>query len=410
MEYMKFACHFRKTFHRFLVGLWCVLSGLSVFPSRLAAEKFPPLQELKLATWNLEFLMDASSFKLWQDFCAPQGWQNSPAKPLALPYCDALNGEALTSKQKKRLPLRTWPAYQQKLQLLAKMFAEHPQDIIAVQEVLRIEALAAIFPAKDYSYFLSSRPIAQNLGFVVKKSLLPFVKVAELADFQLEKELPFKRHQALRPGVELRLTTPKGELVLLNLHLKAGCKNYLIDQPELRKPWEKRRAAEIQQNCQTLKHQVRYLKKWIAASSNKPFLILGDLNRDLFWEIRQHTRANQSSRLIGSDSLDPKDPITDQTRLGLAFYEWQAANGSWLFFPNLTRPKGKGFCLFGVDQMLWNAKLVEIGRAPSAGGASIDAYKLPAEKFAPLSRTLGGLLVSASDHCLFSLTLPLATR
>lgn len=179
--------------------------------------------ELKLATWNLEWLT-----------LRPAG---DPALPADL--------------RPKRAEDRA---------RLARYAAVLAADVVALQEVDGAEAAATVFPPERYALHLTADPVVQRVGFAVRRGLR-FTANADLAAL----ELPGTR---LRSGADITLDLPGGRLRLLSVHLKQGCRQDRLSNPH-------------RPSCPVLRTQLAALQGWVAARRDEgvPFVLLGDFNR-----------------------------------------------------------------------------------------------------------------------------------
>lgn len=181
--------------------------------------------ELKVATWNLEWLT------------------LRPAGDPALPE------NVVPKRPDQRDALRRYA-----LQLDA--------DIVGFQEVDGAEAAATVFPADRYALFLTGDAVTQRTGFAVRRGLV-VERNPDLVALDIDPEA---RHR-LRSGADITVVTPGGRLRLLNVHLKTGC--------------HQARLTSAARNCQTLSRQVAALQGWVAQrlAEGVPFVLLGDFNR-----------------------------------------------------------------------------------------------------------------------------------
>jgi endonuclease/exonuclease/phosphatase family metal-dependent hydrolase len=200
---------------------------------------------LKLATWNLEWLIAPATFKELKKNCAPEG-SAVPGKARRLP-CDV----ARTRERATRDFLA-----------LARYAKSLDADVIALQEVDGPEVARRVFP--DYEFCFTSRPHLQNNGFAIRRGL---------AHRCARDHHALSLGDRLRRGAEVILFPDRpGEIHLLSVHLKSGCHRGPLDSPE--KP------------CADLSRQVSHLEAWADARARPGarFAILGDFNRTLLQE------------------------------------------------------------------------------------------------------------------------------
>ncbi len=179
--------------------------------------------ELKLATWNLEWLT-----------LRPAG---DPALPADV---RPRQGEDLAH-----------------LRAYATVLAA---DVVALQEVDGEAAAATVFPPERYALHLTADHVVQRVGFAVRQDLT-FTANPDLTAL----ELPGSR---LRSGADITLEWPGGRLRLLAVHLKQGCRQERLSDPG--------HAA-----CPVLRRQLAALQGWVAQrqAEGVPYALLGDFNR-----------------------------------------------------------------------------------------------------------------------------------
>ena len=135
-------------------------------------------------------------------------------------------------------------------------------DVVAMEEVDGRDMAARVFPPDRYSIHMTRDFEVQRVGFAVRRGIHYLVN-PDLTGLDVD---PGHR---LRSGADitLQLDSP---LRVLALHLKTGC----LDQP-LRRTG--RRA------CAELRAQIPPLQRWIAARVEEgvAFAILGDFNRHM---------------------------------------------------------------------------------------------------------------------------------
>lgn len=179
--------------------------------------------ELKLATWNLEWLT------------------LRPAGDPALP------ADVKPKQSDDRAHLRAYAA------VLAA-------DVVALQEVDGSAAAETVFPPERYLLHLTADHVVQRVGFAVRRGLA-FTANPDLTAL----ELPGSR---LRSGADITLDWPGGRLRLLAVHLKQGCR-------------QERLGNTVRAACPLLRAQLAALQGWVAQrqAEGAAFALLGDFNR-----------------------------------------------------------------------------------------------------------------------------------
>lgn len=182
-------------------------------------------RELKVSTWNLEWLT------------------LRPAGDPALP------ADVLPKTEADLLRLRRYA-----LALDA--------DIVAFQEVDGEQAAARVFPPDRYALVLAHDRVVQQVGFAIRRGLA-FTRNPDLTALDPEPAAPFP----LRSGIDVTLGAEAGGLRLLGVHLKSGCHSD--------------RLGPRSRACDLLARQVAPLQSWMRAraAEGTPFLMLGDFNR-----------------------------------------------------------------------------------------------------------------------------------
>ena len=182
--------------------------------------------DLKVATWNLEWLTSRSA----GDPILPEDVQPKTAadRTLLRGYASTLNA-----------------------------------DVIALQEVDGPGIAATIFPPDRYTLYFTHDDVVQRVGVAVRNG----IRVHQNPDLTALDVIPMARYR-LRSGADLTLDLPSGPLRLLAVHLKTGCQRDKLDSS--RRP-----------QCGTLRSQIPALQGWIAQRRREgvPFIILGDFNR-----------------------------------------------------------------------------------------------------------------------------------
>jgi endonuclease/exonuclease/phosphatase family metal-dependent hydrolase len=233
----------------------------------LILPRFTWAGELKLATWNLEWLTTNSL----------------------------------------DLPTDAHPKRPEDIDLLRRYAGELNADVIAIEEVDGPAIAARVFQPDKYSVHMSHDRVVQRVGIVVRRGI-PYSVNPDLAGLDVDPE-----HQ-LRSGVDITLQQPP--LRILAVHLKTGC-------------FDQRLNNHTHRSCAELREQVPPLLDWIAARRREgvAFAILGDFNRhmdgrDQLWSALRRvaplTRATEghSSPCWGGEAF------IDHIILGGAARDW----------------------------------------------------------------------------------------
>ncbi|MEZ5459531.1 MAG: HAD family acid phosphatase [Steroidobacteraceae bacterium] len=220
--------------------------ALEVEPPPLAlpnARRWSPDDaRLRLATWNIEFLLEPATHAALASSCTTEG-RRLPGAERALPCGVAAR-------------LDRGPA---DLAALRRYAARLDADVVALQEVDGPGAAAQVFPGHEFCF--STRPHLQNNGFAIRAGL-PFRCEAEYLPLALPDD-------SSRRGVVVTLfPDSRDAITLMSVHLKSGCPAGPLGAPD--------RPA-----CVTLARQVEPLEQWIdaQASAGRRFAVLGDFNR-----------------------------------------------------------------------------------------------------------------------------------
>lgn len=274
---------------------------------RITAGGNPP-RSLRLLSFNVEHFMSAGNFEDWRTICEPNGWQDPvdpktgrSIRPERLTYCNALDG---TDGRGNRLfkPMRSAADRVAKRDALRALVAQARADVVLFQEISDAEAARELL-GPGYQVVSSAElsgpfPLAQNLAIGWRNGLPFDIGMPELV---VPLSLAGADGRRTRPGLAVTLTMPNNRrLVVLNLHLKAGCRNGRLDEAPSREP---ARADRRQADCSLFQQQVPALETWVdrKLDSDQGVIIAGDFNRDLNAEVRERLPARND----GSDRRDP---------------------------------------------------------------------------------------------------------
>ncbi len=231
----------------------CVLLGLLTIGTTGSTASQSTSATIKLATWNLDWLITPDTFRQLKDHCVGDDARRRTAQR-ALP-CDVVKKVERSGND---------------YAALARYANELNADVIAIQEVDGAGAARQVFRSHEFC-FSASRAL-QNNGFAIRRGI-PF-RCAE--DYE-----PLSLGNSVRRGVVVIIyPNTINEMTLMSVHLKSGCARPRLDA---------KFAA-----CQKLAKQVAPLENWIDAQARagKRFAVLGDFNREL---LREHGPARNQS-------------------------------------------------------------------------------------------------------------------
>ncbi|MEY3713402.1 MAG: hypothetical protein RL321_1022 [Pseudomonadota bacterium] len=196
---------------------------------------------LRMATWNLEWLIAPREFRELAASCLPRN--ASPGNRDRYIPCNVAD-----ELQRSEADFRA----------LRRVAEELDADVIALQEVDGPAAARKVFPKHQFCF--TKRPGVQNNGFAIRRGI-PFRCEADVESLSLGGRVRSGAHLVLYPN------DPR-EMHLLSVHLKAGCPRRPLD--------------DSRRDCVTLAKQVPLLEAWIdeQAAANRRFAILGDFNHD----------------------------------------------------------------------------------------------------------------------------------
>ena len=177
--------------------------------------------ELKIATWNLDWLT---------------------TRPAGAPG----------------LPPDITPRREEDFSRLAQYAQELDADLVAIEEVDGFSAASKVFPRERYSIHMTHDRLVQRVGIVVRRGLR----------YDINPDVTALGSNHLRSGADITLHLPGGDLRVLAVHLKTGCRNQKLVNTHDRA-------------CLELLDQVPVLDDWITARRDEgaAFIVLGDFNR-----------------------------------------------------------------------------------------------------------------------------------
>lgn len=250
---------------RVAVAITLVLGLLLALPAPAGA------QELKLATWNLDWLTTR-----------PRGHPD--------------------------LPRGYIPRSEADFARLRDYAARLDADVIALQEVDGRLAAARVFDATRYDFHFTGSVGVQNVGFAIRRPLR----------WRANDDLvALALRERLRRGADITVETAAGSLRLLSVHLKEGCNRDPL-------------GASDRFACVDMDRQADILAGWIAARARagEAFVVLGDFNRRLNdgEGMLSRLRAAAPLTLVDEGFTSPcwgyNSPFIDHIVLGGAARAW----------------------------------------------------------------------------------------
>ena len=197
---------------------------------------------LRIATWNMEWLIAPNAFRKLAAECVPEGASPGPRRRF-IPCNVAEQKERSTDDYRA----------------IARYVRDLRADVIALQEVDGVDAARRVF--EDHDFCFTRREAVQNTGFAVRKGV-PHRCGADFVELSLDGRVRRGAELIVYPG------EPR-EIRLLSVHLKSGCARPPVDGPR--------------EACMVLARQVPMLERWIdqQAAAGRRFAVLGDFNHDL---------------------------------------------------------------------------------------------------------------------------------
>ncbi len=177
--------------------------------------------ELKIATWNLDWLT------------------NRPA------------GERF-------LPPDVTPRQETDFTRLAAYVRQLNADVIAIEEVDGARSAAPLFPRDMYSVHMTNDRVMQRVGIAVRRDI----------HYTVNPDVTALAEGRLRSGADITLHIGTHDLRILAVHLKKGCRSGNL-------------ARATGSACAVLRDQLGPLTQWVRdrVSAGEAFVIAGDFNR-----------------------------------------------------------------------------------------------------------------------------------
>jgi endonuclease/exonuclease/phosphatase family metal-dependent hydrolase len=350
------------------------LSFLCVFG--LSSTARATQETLTLVSWNLEHAMSVSEFERWHQFCAPHAFSDTLAierghkRPSNMTYCTAHAGTGWPPRKtipprgksacpSASLPVQDLAAHVERQRSIRAVIAQlaATADVFLFQEVIDAQAVRELFDSdvlRDFTVLNlhdvlpSTHAVPQLLAVAVRTRLVS--KVSQEAYLPLAQTVEPGGHR-LRPGQVVHMQLKSGVAIsLLNVHLKAGCNQF-----DMQDPWAENRRNDPDQPgqtcdayghppgavvltqrqqriqaCTALRRQLEPLEAWIDGNAReKHFIVAGDFNRRLHWELsskRGPARLNDAPANAAFDDatvrlvwpeINDGTPSTSRMRLAL---------------------------------------------------------------------------------------------
>ncbi len=251
--------------------------GIEQPPARVAAGR------LRLATWNIEYLIEPATFAALRDSCVQFGGR-VPGSERKIP-CSIV-------PRLDRMP--------EDFAAIARYIRQLDADVLAVEEVDGPGAASLILSGYDYCF--TARANVQKNGFAIRRGI----------PFRCEPDyLPLSLGDSIRRGTVVTLFPgSRREFTLMAVHLKSGCPEGPLT--DTKNP-----------DCATLARQLPFLEQWIDAQARagRRFGLLGDFNRRISREQGgARDAAGQPLNLWAEiNDGDPPDAALTAVTLGAPF-------------------------------------------------------------------------------------------
>ncbi len=192
-----------------------------------ATTQYARADQLRLATWNLEWLTTRA------------------AGDVELPH------DAAAKRPED-------------IDRLRRYAEELNADVIAFEEVDGPAVAARIFSPDRYALEMTGDHVVQGVGLAIRRGIA-FTANPDLSALNI---YPSTARFALRSGADVTLDLPGGKLRILVVHLKTGCQRDPL-------------AHSRRRDCEVLRAQLPPLQDWIARrqAEGMAFVVMGDFNR-----------------------------------------------------------------------------------------------------------------------------------
>lgn len=289
-----------------LAGAWLGFVACSAGPGTSDVRAASARNDIKIATWNLEWLLTPEAMRRLTPSCTGE----DAARP---------RGRYIPCEVAKELA-RT----REDFAALAQYAATLDADVVALQEVDGEAAARLVFP--NYRFCMTRRNAVQNTGFAIRPGI-PFRCEADVVELSLRSTVRRGAHLVLYPGTNR-------EVHLLSVHLKSGCGRKDLDDTS-------------DADCRILAEQVPHLERWIdtQARAGRRFAVLGDFNRNLLRDKppAKNTSGGQRAMWPEIDDGDPPEADLVNAAEGEPFVNCspQQAHTGYIDYVILSRTLGE---------------------------------------------------------------------
>ncbi len=232
----------------------------------------PNRRDLKLATWNMEWLMTPDTYDALKPACKPtQPMSNERSFPC--------------TPGKNPIKRHSWEDFE----ALSRYATLLDADVIALQEVDGAEPAVKVFGENYRVDCFITRQHPQKTGFAIRNTI-PYQCNPEVSDLDV--------NGAVRSGADITIFPgTANEVRLLSVHLKSGCFRQRLNQAN--------------EACAGLQRQVPVLEAWVDArvKEGKHFAILGDFNRQIEVDAKYSAGQDEANPLNLVGALSDNDPV-----------------------------------------------------------------------------------------------------
>lgn len=181
---------------------------------------------------------------------------------------------------------------------LAKVAQDLNADLVALQEIGSVQALARIFSPEEYHLVMSNRyrpgdelraPPERDIytAFAFSRNTFPKVpkvktiEALSMPHMQWDEDTAVDQERPTRAGMSVEFEFQGDRYSVLNLHLKSGCNSGSLTNPN-----EFRRHLRQRFACRTLTAQLEMVENWFELQNarGRKIMMMGDFNRRLNWQ------------------------------------------------------------------------------------------------------------------------------